>query len=224
MKFHETIEQITVKMEEQSEDRMKLLKENDTLREKLINFAEQYQIREKHFETQGKAKDLEIQLLEAKLKQQMEIATQETIRAKSYNEQITMLTNREKELSAQLAYYADKFEQFQDTLSKSNDIFTTFKQEMEKMSRTIKKSEKENSQLKLKCEQTDIALINFAEERNNYKKQIDLLQTQKKKLEEVCRVLQNERSKNNNNNNTNNSTHIETTINNSTNNQVETPK
>jgi hypothetical protein len=40
---------------------------------------------------------------------------------------------REKELNTQLAYYAEKFEQFQETLTKSNEIFTTFKQEMEKV-------------------------------------------------------------------------------------------
>jgi len=170
-KFHETIQQISTKMEEQGEERVKLLKENDLFREKIKNFVEQYQIREKHFETQAKATDLELQLLEAKLKQQAEIATQESLRAQSYNEQIITLTSREKELSTQLAYYAEKFEQFQETLTKSNEIFTTFKQEMEKMSKTIKKSEKENGDLRKKCEQTDVALIELVEELKNYKKQ-----------------------------------------------------
>lgn len=32
-----------------------------------------------------------------------------------------------------LKQYTEKFEQFQDTLSKSNEIFATFKQEMEKV-------------------------------------------------------------------------------------------
>jgi len=192
-KFHDTIQQISTKMEEQGEDRIKLYKENDMFREKLKSFAEQYQLREQHFDTQLKAKDLEMQLLEAKLKQQSEIATQETLRAQAYNEQITTLTAREKELSTQLAYYAEKFEQFQDTLTKSNEIFTTFKQEMEKMSKTIKKSEKENTELKKKCEQTDVALIELAEERNNYKKQLETLIVQKKKLEDLCRALQIER-------------------------------
>jgi hypothetical protein len=47
------------------------------LREKHKNLAEQYQIREQHYATQMKAKDLERQLLEAKLKQQADIALQE---------------------------------------------------------------------------------------------------------------------------------------------------
>lgn len=33
----------------------------------------------------------------------------------------------------QLSLYTEKFEEFQNTLSKSNEVFTTFKQEMEKV-------------------------------------------------------------------------------------------
>lgn len=35
---------------------------------------------------------------------------------------------------SQLSLYTEKFEEFQTTLSKSNEVFTTFKQEMEKVS------------------------------------------------------------------------------------------
>ena len=48
------------------------------MKEKLKNFVEQYEIREKHFETQMKAKELELQLLEVKVKQQAQIAIQES--------------------------------------------------------------------------------------------------------------------------------------------------
>ncbi len=33
----------------------------------------------------------------------------------------------------QLSLYTEKFEEFQNTLSKSNEVFTTFKQEMDKV-------------------------------------------------------------------------------------------
>lgn len=35
----------------------------------------------------------------------------------------------------QVSLYSDKFEECHSTLSKSNEVFTTFKQEMEKVSR-----------------------------------------------------------------------------------------
>jgi hypothetical protein len=34
---------------------------------------------------------------------------------------------------SQLSLYMDKFEEFQSTLAKSNEVFTTFRQEMEKV-------------------------------------------------------------------------------------------
>lgn len=55
------------------------------------------------------------------------------------------------------------------------------------MSKTIKKKDREISDLKKKCEQTDIALINYAEETGSHKKKMEQLQAQKKKLEELCR-------------------------------------
>ena len=36
-------------------------------------------------------------------------------------------------ISLQLSLYTEKFEEFQTTLAKSNEVFTTFKQEMEKV-------------------------------------------------------------------------------------------
>jgi chromosome segregation ATPase len=62
------------------------------------------------------------------------------------------------------------------------------------MSKQVKKSEKENLELKKKCEQTDVALLNLADERSNLKKQVDQNAAQKKRLEDLCRVLQTERT------------------------------
>jgi len=140
---------------------------------------------------------LELQLLEAKVKHQTQIAVQEAAKTKTqvemYETQIASLSKTEKELRGQLSLYAEKFEQFQETLMKSNDVFNTFKLEMERMSRTIKKSEKENVELKKKCDQTDIALIDLAEERNLLRKQLETTKVQKKKLEDLCRAMQQER-------------------------------
>lgn len=40
-------------------------------------------------------------------------------------------------LICQLSLYMDKFEEFQSTLAKSNEVFTTFRQEMEKVRNDI---------------------------------------------------------------------------------------
>lgn len=82
----------------------------------------------------------------------------------------------------------DKFEEFQSTLAKSNEVFTTFRQEMEKvshlrvsvrlpahlsvflnsvclqMTKKIKKLEKETTQWRTKWESNNQALLQMAEE------------------------------------------------------------
>lgn len=195
-KFHTTIKDISSKLEEQGAERLRQMKENETLREKLKHLTQQYDIREQHFAHQLRTRSLEKQLVEAKLKQQQELGSQEEGKNRLYGEQISQLLKTEAELRAQLALYGDKFEQFQETLTRSNEVFARFKQEMEKMSRTIKKLEKENGGLRAKCDQSDVSLIELVEERNAQKKQLETLRAQKERLEALCRSLQSERKQN----------------------------
>lgn len=44
------------------------------------------------------------------------------------------MKEQELQLKQQLTLYMDKFEEFQTTLAKSNEVFTSFRQEMEKVS------------------------------------------------------------------------------------------
>ncbi|KAG6543262.1 hypothetical protein Mapa_015176 [Marchantia paleacea] len=192
-KFHSTVKDITSKLEEQGDERLRQLEENELLREKLKHFTQQYDIREQHFAHQLRTKSLEYQLLEVKLKQQEDLCSQAENKSRMYSEQIAQLLKTEQELRSQLALYGDKFEQFQETLTKSNEVFATFKSEMEKMSKTVKRLEKENLSLKKKCEKSDVSLIELLGERDVLRKQLQTTKTQKEKLEGLCRSLQLER-------------------------------
>uniref|UniRef100_A0A803LZ62 Beta-taxilin n=1 Tax=Chenopodium quinoa TaxID=63459 RepID=A0A803LZ62_CHEQI len=83
--------------------------------------------------------------------------------------------------------------QIKDALLKSNEVFETFKQEIEKMSKLTKDLKKENTFLKSKCEKSDFTLIELVEERERMKKQLEKTKNQKEKLESLCRSLQAER-------------------------------
>jgi len=52
------------------------------MREQLKNLKDQYDLREKHYNSVTKSKDLELKLFEAKLAQQTEICHQETQKAR----------------------------------------------------------------------------------------------------------------------------------------------
>lgn len=100
-----------------------------------------------HFETLLKKKTLEVQLSEARLAQQTVASAQEKesslaerqfLIAETLDQQkrFDILSKQEGDLRGQLSLYSDKFEEFQETLTKSNQAFGSFKKEMDRVSET----------------------------------------------------------------------------------------
>ncbi|XP_047570650.1 gamma-taxilin isoform X3 [Lutra lutra] len=97
-------------------------------------------------------------------------------------------------LREELSLYMDKFEEFQTTMAKSNELFTTFRQEMEKMTKKIKKLEKETIIWRTKWENNNKALLQMAEEKTVRDKEYKAFQIKLDRLEKLCRALQTERN------------------------------
>ncbi|KAG1371584.1 alpha-taxilin [Cocos nucifera] len=195
-KFSDAIKDVSVKLEEQKDECLSQLRENEMLRNKLKHLADQYALSEQQFAQKLKQKTLELQLADLKIQKQQEMSAQEQTQMQLYAEQVAQLMATEKSLRLQLAADGEKFQQFQEALSKSNEVFEAFKQEMEKMAKLIKELKKENDFLKGKCEKSDIALVKLVEERELMKKQLEKVKNQKEKLESLCRSLQAERKQN----------------------------
>ncbi|CAN1257969.1 Txlna [Linum perenne] len=192
-RFQDAIKDVSNKLEEQKEDSLSQLRENEMLRTKLKQLADQYTLSEQHFAQKLKQKTLELQISDLKIKQHEEKLVQEQSQMKIYAEQVSQLLATEKNLRLQLTSDGEKFQQFQEALVKSNEVFETFKQEIEKMAKSIKELKKENAFLKSKCDKTDVTLIELVEERERLKKQLEKTKNQKEKLESLCRSLQAER-------------------------------
>ncbi|XP_072102998.1 alpha-taxilin-like isoform X2 [Mobula birostris] len=141
--FQVTLNDIQAQMEQHNERNSKLRQENMELAEKLKKLIEQYELREEHIDKVFKHKDLQQQLIDAKLQQAQELlkeAEERHQKEKDYllketvesQRMCELMKQQEVHLKQQLALYTGKFEEFQTTLSKSNEVFTTFRQEMEK--------------------------------------------------------------------------------------------
>ena len=102
-------------------------------------------------------------------------------------------SDREVQLQAQLDSYSEKFDVVQETLTKSNEMFTTFREEMDKMAKTTKKLEKENLALKKKCAEYDSGAIASIQGKVISAEETMKLQEKIIKLESLCRHLQAER-------------------------------
>ncbi|KAH1039132.1 hypothetical protein J1N35_040875 [Gossypium stocksii] len=192
-RFQDAIKDVSNKLEEQKDECLSQLKENEMLRNKLKEFADQCALAEQQYAQKLKQKTLELQLANLKIKQHEEKLVEEQAQMKVYAEQVSQLLATEKNLRLQLTADGEKFQQFQDALFKSNEVFETFKQEIEKMAKLIKELKKENAFMKSKCEKSDVTLIELVEEREQMKKQLQKTMNQKDKLESLCRSLQAER-------------------------------
>ncbi|XP_048231861.1 beta-taxilin isoform X2 [Ricinus communis] len=201
-KFQDAIKDVSIRLEEQKEECFSQLKENEMLRTKLKQLADQYAVSEQQHAQKLKQKSLELQIAELKIKQHEEKLVHEQSQMKVYAEQVSQLLATEKNLRMKLTADGEKFQQFQDALLKSNEVFETFKQEIEKRTKSIKKLKKENVFLKSKTEKSDVTLIELVEERERLKKQLEKTKNQKEKLESLCRSLQAERKQNSNGGNT----------------------
>uniref|UniRef100_A0AAZ3RRE6 Taxilin alpha n=1 Tax=Oncorhynchus tshawytscha TaxID=74940 RepID=A0AAZ3RRE6_ONCTS len=178
--FQVTLYDIQAQMEQHDERNASLRLENSELAEKLKKLIQQYELREEHIDKVFKHKELQQQLVDAKLHQSQGLLIESEDRH-----------HREKDF---LSLYTEKFEEFQTTLSKSNEVFTTFKQEMEKMTKKIKKLEKETTMYRSRWESSNKALLNMAEEKTLQEREFDSLQGKVGRLEKLCRALQNERN------------------------------
>lgn len=80
--------------------------------------------------------------------------------------------------------------QVEDTLNNSNELFLTFRKEMEEMSKKTKRLEKENLTLTRKHDQTNRNILEMAEERNRNQQELEKYQKKCHHLEALCRRMQ----------------------------------
>nr|XP_020030068.1 beta-taxilin isoform X2 [Castor canadensis] len=203
--FQTTLTDIQAQIEQQSERNMKLCQENTELAEKLKSIIDQYELREEHLDKIFKHRELQQKLVDAKLEQAQEMmkeAEEQHNREKEYllNQaaewklQAKVLKEQETVLQAQLTLYSGRFEEFQNTLTKSNEVFATFKQEMDKTTKKMKRLEKDTATWKARFENCNKALLDMIEEKALRAKEYECYVMKIGRLEKLCRALQEERT------------------------------
>ncbi|XP_067946250.1 alpha-taxilin-like [Watersipora subatra] len=200
-RFQTTIGDIQSQMESHSKRNDKLQEDNKELSGKLGSLLEQYEKREEHIQKLLHQKELETQLLEAKLGQcqlmvekeqekggaEKQMLLEKLIESKTAQE---TMAQTEVHLKTQLQIYTQKYTEFETTLNKSNEVFAAFKSEMEKMSKKIKKLEKESLMYKQRWENANRALLEMVEQKTAQDKLIDTQTKRNKQLESLCRAMQ----------------------------------
>lgn len=154
------------------------------------SLIDQYELRELHFHSLMRTKELELQYNLSKYDKEKKNAEAEAARARQLNAQVQTFSKTEAELRNQLNVYVDKFKQVEDTLNNSNDLFLTFRKEMEDMSKKTKRLEKENENLKRKHEKMNQNIFKMADERNKHLKDIEDQKKNNDKLKSIITQMQ----------------------------------
>lgn len=154
-----------------------------------------------------RTKELEVQFNLARFEREKKNYESELARSRQLNSQVQTFSKTETELRNQLNVYVEKFKQVrhavilipstpidtsqvEDTLNNSNDLFLTFRKEMEDMSKKTKRLERENDNLKRKHEQVNGNILKMAEERNKNLGEIDDLKKKLDKLNGIIKQMQ----------------------------------
>lgn len=84
---------------------------NPRFKAKFKSLVDQYELRELHFISLLKTKELEVQWNLSRYEQQKKLAEQESLRAKALHQQVSTFSQTEAELRSQLNIYVEKFKQ-----------------------------------------------------------------------------------------------------------------
>merc|ERR1712072_961593 len=125
---------------------------NKELRDRFKQFFEQYDRREKELLEQQRDREQEVQVFEKRLAERAQLYQQEATRENAAKRENEVLSNTEQALRGQLQTYSNKFNHFQDALSKSDKVLGQYKRQRNKMQRRLEVLEKENTELRNKNE------------------------------------------------------------------------
>lgn len=172
---------------------------------------DQAELRELHFKSILRHKDAEIAHLQAKHEVERRKAESEAARCRTLTSQVNTFSHTEAELRSQLNIYVEKFkqvslnilypiprcaeaethsQQVEDTLNNSNELFMSFRKEMEDMSKKTKLLEKENQKLTRKHDAVRKNIITMAEERDRHMREIEKLKLADTKMRNIIKSMQ----------------------------------
>lgn len=99
-----------------------------------------------------------------------------------------------RKLQKSLNEFQDRYQGIEESMLRSNELFSSFQGDFEQMSSNMKFLEKEAADWKRKFYSNAAIIVDLTQDKDAYKYNISKQQTKIERLEHLCRHLQNERS------------------------------
>ena len=187
--FRSSVSEIDKKIEDGERKHKEAHERNIELRETMENFVKQNEIMTEKNAKILEAKDLELQLAEARVKEQEVRCEQEGLKTKAYQEKCVELAKQNEALQQQLANYSSKYDEFGETVQKSFDIIKENKKEMTGLVSQVKSLTHENLQLNGKLNKQAKLNIALSSESKDSQATIKSLKAKISVLEKLSRDL-----------------------------------
>lgn len=173
-KFTQAMKDVDEKMEAEKQVREHFIKENEELRGKLEKFVETYEAQEKHLAEQVSVRAKEMEMAQERLKEYNTKAGESKVNASRLEKENKVLLKSTTTLREQLQNILGKFDDFQESVTGSNQKHGECKSEIDMLQSKFTELETEN-----------IALRNN-DEFNQLSKQQEALKKQKPALDKLC--------------------------------------
>ncbi|XP_046817653.1 alpha-taxilin [Vespa crabro] len=110
-----------------------------------------------------------------------------------YRARIQELQGAEAAMKSQIDVYTNKYDEFQNSLTRSNKVCGEFNEEMERMSKKILALEKETSLWKQRWEKSNTVFVDMVYEKQARESELVKLKERLALLQDLCRMFQHER-------------------------------
>merc|ERR1719469_1234361 len=143
-------------MDAELEVRQHFLRENDELRGKLANFTETYEEQERQITEQQRSRENEMLTAQRRLREQETMRCESKIKTANLEKQNEVLRKSQTVLRAELQTILSKFDEFQGSVTGSNQRHSECKSETDELQEQVQHLETDNADLKANATLTQL--------------------------------------------------------------------
>ncbi|KAJ2979607.1 hypothetical protein NQ176_g3147 [Zarea fungicola] len=166
---------------------------DELFRVRFKSFIEQYELRELHFHSQMRTKEIELQYHLARFDRDKKAAEAELAKMGQLQTQVQTLSRSEAQARTELNMYIEKLGEAcnaKAALDQRDDIVARQRKEIQEQAKKCKRLEKDNDALKRQKEVTAANVIRMAEERQDWKNRMDAADKKTEKLMSIIQQMQ----------------------------------
>lgn len=204
-RFQTALNEVCQMMQQNTEKNLKLRDDNIEISNKFKKLCDQFKKREEEVTRLKTEMDLEKQLakttlnrIECQLHAERNIWNKEkenfTTQLKLHEEEKQKLEANIKALEDNLSMYITKYDEFENVILKSNQVFDGYKTEITDMSKQITTFKQENNIWKEKWAKSQQQVTKITNEHRSCQENIETSDKKIKQLTELCRCLHEERT------------------------------